>query len=494
MASKILYTLVAAVGIGAASGAAWWYQNKATKPASADSPPLAQAAGAAPPGPVASGASAPRPIGVEVGKIELTKLIDEAQAVGSLRSRQSVIVRPEVSGRITQLNFRDGERVRKGQLLVQFDDQLPLAQVQQSLAELSIAQANHKRNQELVAQNFISQRSVDESAANLLVAQAKLALSRASAERLKLLAPFDGIAGIRTVNVGDYLKDGADVVNLEDIDAVYVDFRLPERFQTKVRRGQSANVELDALPGRKFTAVIQAIDPLIDVNGRSVGVRGCIDNRQLQLRPGMFARVNAVFGERINAMVIPEEAIVPQGARQFVVRLTDGPDGETKTTQRVEVRVGLRSPGRVEILSGLERNDVVVVAGHQRIQRDGTVVRVVDVSRGQGGGAGGNRGGREAAAGAAGAVGAASGASAAAGAAGSPTAGAAAARGAASGGVVVAGAQAGRGGPPGRAPQKAPSGPNPCTMDMTDDAATGGGRRGPPGGGEGGQRGPRNPA
>ncbi|MBG6075026.1 RND family efflux transporter MFP subunit [Polaromonas sp. CG_9.11] len=126
----------------------------------------------------------------------------------SLRSRRGVVLRPEISGRITQLNFTDGQRVRRGQLLVQFDDQLPQAQILQSQAELSIAQANQKRNQELVAQNFISQRSLDESAAGLQVAQAKAALAKAMAARLKILAPFDGIIGIRQVNVGDYLKDG----------------------------------------------------------------------------------------------------------------------------------------------------------------------------------------------------------------------------------------------------------------------------------------------
>jgi membrane fusion protein (multidrug efflux system) len=153
-------------------------------------------------------------VSVEVAKVEITQLVDDAQTVGSLRSRQGVMVRPEISGRITQLNFRDGERVRKGQLLVQLDDQLPQAQVKQSQAELSIAQANHKRNQELLAQNFISQRTVDESAASLEVAQAKLALSVATAARLKITAPFDGITGIRSANVGDYLKDGSDIVNL----------------------------------------------------------------------------------------------------------------------------------------------------------------------------------------------------------------------------------------------------------------------------------------
>jgi membrane fusion protein, multidrug efflux system len=265
-------------------------------------------------------------------------------------------------------------------VLVQFDDQLQLAQVQQSQAELSIAQANQKRNQELVAQNFISQRSLDESAANLQVAQAKLALAKATAARLKIVAPFDGIAGIRQVNVGDYLKDGSDIVNIEDIDAIFVDFRLPERFQSKLKRGQTAQLDIDALPGRQYTTQIQAIDPLIDASGRSVGVRGCIDNRPLQLRPGMFARVTTVFGVRDSARVVPEEAIVPQGGKQFVIKLLDSPDGQSKTTQRVEVRVGLRSPGKVEILEGLEPGDTVVTTGQQRISRDGTAVGVVDLA------------------------------------------------------------------------------------------------------------------
>jgi membrane fusion protein (multidrug efflux system) len=376
MASKAIYTVVAVVGIAVASGAAWWYQNKPAKAApenaSAGSSPQAASNGPA------------RPPAVEIARVETLAITDDAQAVGSLRSRQSVVLKPEVSGRVTRLNFRDGERVRRGQLLVQLDDQLTQAQVQQAQAELSIALANHKRNQELVAQNFISKRSVDESAANLQVAQAKLSLAQATAARLRIMAPFDGIAGIRNVNVGDYLKDGAEIVNIEDLEAIFVDFRLPERFQTKAARGQNALVELDALPGRKYTAVVQAIDPLVDANGRSIGIRGCIDNRHLQLRPGMFARITAVFGERSNALVIPEEAIVPQGGRQFVIRLVDGPDQDTKIAQRVEVKVGIRQPGRAEIVEGLQAGDVVVTAGQQRIQKDGMPVRVVELNRAPG--------------------------------------------------------------------------------------------------------------
>lgn len=359
--------MVAVAGIAAASGAAWWYQ----KPKSGDA-----AVATASSTQKAPGSSSKSP-SVEIARVEIARLTDDTRAVGSLRSRRGVVLRPEISGRITQLNFTDGQRVRKGQLLVQFDDQLQQAQVQQSQAELSISLANQKRNQELVAQSFISQRSLDESAANLQVAQAKLALSKATAARLKIVAPFDGIAGIRLVNVGDYLKDGADIVNIEDIDAIYVDFRLPERFQSKLKRGQQAVIDIDALPGQPYTAQIQAIDPLIDANGRSVGIRGCIDNRALQLRPGMFARVNTVFGVRENASVIPEESIIPQGGKQFVIKLLDGPSEQTRTTERVEVKVGLRSPGKVEILQGLVPGDTVVRTGQQRIQKDGTVVTVV---------------------------------------------------------------------------------------------------------------------
>lgn len=374
MASKFLYPVIAVVGIVAASGAAWWYQNKTPAAASRES------ASPAPGGAPAAGGPA-RPVTVEVAKVQIMKLTDDAQAVGSLRSRQGVMLRPEVSGRITQLNFRDGERVRKGQLLVQFDDQLQLAQIKQSQAELSIAQANHKRNQELLAQNFVSQRSLDESAANLEVAQAKLALAQATAARLKILAPFDGIAGIRNVNVGDYLKDGTDIVNLEDIDTVYVDYRLPERFQTLLKSGQKATVELDALPGRRFEARVQAVDPLIDANGRSIGVRASITNQQLLLRPGMFARVSTVFGSREKARVIPEEAIVPQGGRQFVIKLVPGPDNDSLVSQRVAVTVGIRRPGQVEIIDGLKEGDTVVTAGQQRLQRDGSPVRVLELGR-----------------------------------------------------------------------------------------------------------------
>jgi membrane fusion protein (multidrug efflux system) len=440
MAYKKKYAVLALVGVGVASGAAWWLQNKGSASDEAAKPATTAAAPAGP-------ARAPA---VEVAKVDTITLVDETQAVGSLRSRQGVMLRPEVGGRVKQIFFNDGQRVRKGQLLVQFEDQLQQAQLSQAKAELSIAEANHKRNQELVTQNFISKRSLDESGAALEVSRAKLALADATLQRLKVLAPFDGITGLKQINVGDYLKDGADMVNIEDIDAVLVDFRLPERFQAKIRAGQKAQLTVDALPGRPFSAIVQAVDPLIEVNGRSVGVRGCIDNRQQQLRPGMFARVNAVFGVRDNALVIPEEAIIPQGGRTFVVKVVAGDKPEVLISERVSVKVGLRQPGKVEILEGLAAGDTVVTAGHQRLQKDGTAVRVVDLSQ--------PGGGRPA--GAAGPAGAP-----AAGASAAPAASASAAAGPASGGPATAGAGApGATAKPAQPPAKpvALSGPNPC--------------------------------
>jgi membrane fusion protein, multidrug efflux system len=372
MALKNKYVVFAVLGLVVASGAAWWLQQSPSKASRPEAPP-AQGRAAAPGG--------GKPVMVEATAVRQMALREDAEAVGSLKSRRSVVLRPEISGRVTQLNFRDGQRVRKGQLLVQLDDQLPRAQVQQSRAELSIATANHKRNQELVAQGFISQRSVDESAANLEVAQAKLALAEATAQRLRIVAPFDGVAGIRGVNVGDYLKDGADIVNVEDLDAVYVDFRLPERLQAKVKTGQLARVAFDALPGVQYSAVVLAINPQIDADGRSIAVRGCIDNRRQQLRPGMFARVTAVFGERTDARVVPEEAIVPDGTSPYVLRIVAGKDEGSKVAKRTPVRLGARTPGFVEVVEGLSPGDVVVTAGQQRLPRDGMAVRVVELGQ-----------------------------------------------------------------------------------------------------------------
>jgi membrane fusion protein (multidrug efflux system) len=327
------------------------------------------------------------------------------------------MLRPEVAGRVKSLGFADGARVTKGQLLVQLDDTLQRAEQAQARAQVSIAQANHKRNQELVAQNFVAQRVLDESTANLQVAQAQLALADARLSRMAVVAPFDATAGLRTVNVGDYVKDGADLINLEDTGTMLVDFRLPERFQRKLKTQQTVEMALDAFPGRVFKARIQAIDPLLDANGRSVGVRATLPNTSGQaaavksaapagkpgkpsgptspsadgpLRPGMFARVTAVFGVNDAALVVPEEAIVPQAGKQYVIKVVEPaavpavanfPADTQWVSLRQEVKLGVRRQGKVEITDGVLEGQTIVVAGQQRLQRDGSPLRIVELGK-----------------------------------------------------------------------------------------------------------------
>ena len=384
MANKVMVWVLAGAGLALATSGAWWLQQPG-KSAVSDKP-ATPAAGAPRPagGPGPGGPGGGGVPGVEVAKVKTMPLQDDAQAVGSLKSRQSVVLRPEVAGRVAELAFADGARVRKGQLLLRLDDTLQKAELSQAEAQLSIARANLKRNQELVAENFVAQRVLDESRASLQVAEAQVALAQARLSRMRIVAPFDGTVGIRTVNLGDYVKDGADLVNLEDTSTLYVDFRMPERYQGQLAVGQSVKVQIDALPGRDFTAKVQALDPLVDANGRSVLVRAAmVPVAGANLRPGMFARVTTVFSVNEAALVVPEEALVPQGNRQLVFKLASEGEGEAAKTvvRRTEVQLGVRRGSQVQIVSGLSEGDTVVVAGQQRLQRDGMAVRVVDMSK-----------------------------------------------------------------------------------------------------------------
>lgn len=358
---KTLHTVVAVIGIAVAGSAAWWVQNRAPAPVpqSAGAPPRAAT-------PVDTSATG-GPATVEVARAAAVRIEDDAQSVGSLRSKQGVMLRPEVPGRIARIGFADGQRVRRGQLLVQLDDTLQRAQLQQSQAQASIARTNLQRNRELVAQNFVSASAVDQSAAALEVAEAQVALSRAQVERMRIVAPFDGVAGIALVNLGDFVKDGADLVNIEDASSMSVDFRLPERYLARLKPGQPVDVQVDALPGRSFQGRIDAVDSQLDANGRSLLVRARLPNPKGELKAGMFARTRTVFAVREQAVVVPEEALVPQGGKQYLIKVVDMPDG--KVSQRIEARIGMRLPGRVEILDGVAAGDVVVTAGQAKLLR-----------------------------------------------------------------------------------------------------------------------------
>jgi len=373
MSFKKIHSMLAVGALVVVSGLAYWWQHK----------PLASVAGAglaSQDGKLGGAAIPAEPVAVEVGKVDLMVLKDEAQAVGSLRARQAVVLRPEVSGRISALGFSDGQRVRKGQLMVQLDDALQVAQLQQSEAQASIAATQAKRNRELLVQNFVSPSVVDQSLANLQVAEAQVALSRAQLNRLKIVAPFDAMAGIRSVNLGDYVKDGADLVSLEDSSTMWVEFRLPENYVPRLKTGQSVDLTLDAVPGQVFKAKVDVIDAQFDTNGRSMLVRAKLIGPTAALRSGLFARVKVVLGERPDALVVPEEALVPQGGKQYVIKVMDGPQG--LVSQRIEADLGMRVPGKVELLSGVKAGETVVTAGQARLMRgDALPVRIVDVEK-----------------------------------------------------------------------------------------------------------------
>ena len=374
---KKIPMVVAAVALVALGVGAWWAQNRpSNQAASVAAEPGAKGRGGA--GGQAAGPSGPIP--VEVAQASVERIDDDAQAVGTLRSRQGVMLRPEVSGRVAAIGFADGQPVRRGQLLVQLDDTLQQAQLKQAQAQASIARTNLQRNRELVLENFVSQSAVDQSAAALEVAEAQVALAKAQLQRMRIVAPFDGVAGIRNINLGDYVKDGADLVSIEDLSQVLVDFRLPERFVARVKTGQVVEVSLDALPGQRFSGRIDALDSVIDANGRSLLVRARLDNPGGVLKSGLFARTRIVFATRDNALVVPEEALVPQGSRQYLYKIVDGAGGTM--AQRLEARIGLRLPGKVEVLEGLAPGDRVVTAGQARLGRGESVpVKVVEIGQ-----------------------------------------------------------------------------------------------------------------
>jgi membrane fusion protein, multidrug efflux system len=358
---KILISVVSVLALGAL-GIYAYYANRnplALQPAGAQKPAGAPAA-AGPPG----GFSIP----VETSKVVVETLQEDVKAVGSLRSNESVVVRPEVSGRISAIDFVEGAQVRKGAALVVLDSSTQSAEVQQAHANLALAQTNFKRTQELQKSNFVSANAGDQALNGLKVAQANLALAEARLAKTRILAPFDATIGLRQVSVGDYVKEGQDLVTLEDMSALKLDFRLPENYFGKVKLGQLVEIRTDAFPGQAFKARLIAIDPLIDQAGRSLSLRAKLDNPGGKLRPGMFANVRLILAERESAMTIPEEALVPVSSEQYVFKVVGG------KVQRVRVNIGMRRNAKVEVIAGLQAGDEVVTAGQLKI-RDGAAVK-----------------------------------------------------------------------------------------------------------------------
>jgi membrane fusion protein (multidrug efflux system) len=328
--------------------------------------PLAPAGAPAKPG---GGAPASFPTSVEVARVKASDFSDDVSAVGTLKSNESVVLRPEIAGRIAAIGFKDGSVVAKGTALVTLDAAVQQAELQQARASLALAQSSHQRNLELYGRKFLSQQAVDNSAATLKVQAAAVQLAEAKVAKASIRAPFTGVVGLRNVGVGDYVKDGQELINIEDVATLRVDFKLPETYIGRLSKGQTVEVTSDALTGERFKAVLDATDPLVDANGRAIAARARLDNAAGKLRPGMFVRVRLLFGERKAVLMVPEQAIVP-GGQPAVFKVVDG-----KATL-VKVRLGVRRAAQVEVVAGLADGDLVVTAGQLKL-REGVPVRAI---------------------------------------------------------------------------------------------------------------------
>ncbi|MBK6803803.1 MAG: efflux RND transporter periplasmic adaptor subunit [Betaproteobacteria bacterium] len=356
--------LVAVSLVAVGVGGYWLGQQRGSGGQGKPPGPTAAAPGPASGGP---GAGAPQAVTVEAARVVRAALPQVITAVGSLRSDESVTLRPEVAGRIAMIGFAEGQRVQKGALLVRLDPTVNEAEVKQARANMTLAKSKYDRAVDLAKSNFISGQARDEAESNMKVADAALAVAEAKLAKTEIKAPFSGIIGLRQVSVGDYVKEGADLVNLEAVDPLKVDFRVPEIYLKQVRAGQALEIALDAIPGRTYAGRVFAINPLVDAAGRAIVIRAQVSNPDTSLRPGMFARVRLITEERRDALVVPEQALVPFGSEQFVFRVVDG------KAQRARVEIGQRGDGKVEIRQGVGPEDVIVVAGQLKL-RDGVTV------------------------------------------------------------------------------------------------------------------------
>lgn len=306
---------------------------------------------------------------VEVVTVESSLVRDELVTFGSLSPDESVIIRPEIAGRIAQLHFREGQRIEAGALLVSLDDSIARAEFAQARANLNLAEKNFQRAQMLFKRGASNAQALDEANAEQQAARASLALSQARLDKTRILAPYDGVLGLRAVSPGDYLSEGQDIVNLEVLDPLKVDFRIPQKAVSQIRLKQTIEISLDAYPGERFSGEIFAINPRLDEAGRSQAIRAHISNREGRLSPGQFVRVSVILAERPNALVIPEEAVMPVGDKRLVNLVVEG-----KVELR-EVTLGKRLNGKVEVVKGLQGGETLISAGWQKV-RAGSPVRI----------------------------------------------------------------------------------------------------------------------
>lgn len=310
------------------------------------------------------------PMPVEAVIVKPSIFIEHIQTVGTLRSDESVIIRPEVSGRIQGIHFNEGQDVKKGDVLITLDPRTAQAALQDAQAALSLNAANYDRTKALYKNRYTSLEKQDKMRAAYEQAESGLTGRTLALDKMTLYAPFDGTIGFRDVSVGDYVQPGQDIVNLEAIDRLKIDFSLPEKDISRVQIGQTLTLKSDSMPGESLSGVIYAINPQLEAAGRHVRVRGHVQNQNRALKPGMFVRVSLAVHQYDGALMTPEESVIPQGSKPFIYTIKD-----SKAVLN-PVTLGLRQDGLVQVLSGIAPGDQVITAGQMKL-RPSAPVRIV---------------------------------------------------------------------------------------------------------------------
>lgn len=312
----------------------------------------------------------PQGLPVKAAPVKVGTVALEVSAVGTLLAEESVMIRPEIAGRVSAIHFKEGEPVSAGAKLVTVDPAEYQAQLAGSSADARLNAQRMERAEELFRKGFISSQALDEARGNLDKTAARQTEDRARLAKTEIRAPFSGIMGLRQVSPGAYVQPGKDIARLENITSTKLDFRIPEVYLDKLRKNQEIAIKVDAYPRDGFSGRIYAIEPVIDEQTRTVLVRARIPNQGLKLRPGMFARVGLRLGSRDNALIVPEQALVPKGQATFVFRVVEG------KARLAKVQIGSRNPGEVEIVEGLTARDTVVTEGQMKLQ-DGMPVMIL---------------------------------------------------------------------------------------------------------------------
>ena len=309
----------------------------------------------------------PPPVTIAASTARLEARASVLNAVGSITAVRGIELTSETSGEVTEIAFKSGEAIAKGQLLVVLNDEVEVASRRSQVASLELAEILFERDTKLLAQKSIPQSRYDQSRADLERAKAQLAETEARLANKRIAAPFSGIAGITLIDVGDYVEPGDAIVNLQDHSELEIIFTAPAHHAPRLKAGLAVKVSVDAYPGREFTATVTAVDALIDPATRNVLVQARLDEAA-GLLPGMFATLEVDLGDERQLVTIPETAITYslQGNTVYVIEEIE--DGSLTAAARI-VESGQVLDGRVAIHEGLAADERVVTVGQNKLYR-----------------------------------------------------------------------------------------------------------------------------